>query len=97
MREKAEKALCGQYELVYPFVSYAEEERIREKVQVLKSQGHAGKSVRPQLGLDAPKTLKEKLAELHEAKEQPGGGNKSNATPAVARKGSRESLEDSDK
>ena len=36
LREKAEKALCGGYELVYPFVTYAEEERIRLKVTQLK-------------------------------------------------------------
>ena len=29
MKEKIERALCGGYELVYPFVSYEEEERIK--------------------------------------------------------------------
>ena len=36
IREKTEKALCGGYELIYPFVTYEEEEKIKEKVAVLK-------------------------------------------------------------
>ena len=63
LREKNEDALKGGYQLVYPFVSYEEEEQIKNKVQVLKSQGVVGRSVKAQIGLDAPKTLKEKLAE----------------------------------
>ena len=48
---------------MYPFVNYAEEELIRDKVTLLKQQGHVGRSVKNVIGLDAPKTLKEKLAE----------------------------------
>ena len=40
MREKKEKTLKGGYELVYPFVSYAEEEKIKERVAILKGNGH---------------------------------------------------------
>ena len=32
LREKNEGATCGGYELIYPFISYEEEEKIREKV-----------------------------------------------------------------
>ena len=32
LREKTEAALCGGYELIYPFVSYEEEELIKAKV-----------------------------------------------------------------
>ena len=35
-REQNEAALCGGYELVYPFVSYEEEEIIKHKVNSLK-------------------------------------------------------------
>ena len=37
IRENTEKALCGSFELVYPFITYQEEERIKEKVNVLKN------------------------------------------------------------
>ena len=66
IREKNEKALCGGYELIYPFVTYEEEERIKEKVIVLKNQGQQARSVKTLMGMDAPRTLKEKLAELKE-------------------------------
>jgi len=36
-REQNEAALCGGYELVYPFVTYEEEEIIKNKVNLLKS------------------------------------------------------------
>ena len=55
--------------MIYPFVTYAEEELIKEKVAQLVKQGHMNKSVKSMLGLDAPKTLKEKLAALHEDRE----------------------------
>ena len=32
MREKAEKNLCGGYDLIYPIVSYAEEDMIRDRI-----------------------------------------------------------------
>ena len=35
-REQNEAALCGGYELVYPFVSYEEEEIIKNRVNALK-------------------------------------------------------------
>lgn len=37
MREQTERALCGGYELIYPYVTYEEEERIKEKVNLLKN------------------------------------------------------------
>ena len=40
MREKKEKTLKGGYELVYPCISYAEEEKIKERVAILTSNGH---------------------------------------------------------
>ena len=63
VREKNEKALCGGYELIYPFVTYEEEDIIKDKVTHLRTQGFQGKSVKNMMGLDAPKTLKEKLAD----------------------------------
>ena len=35
-REKHEAKLCGDYELVYPLVSYKEEEAIRERIAELR-------------------------------------------------------------
>jgi len=32
MREKAEKNLAGGYDLIYPIVSYAEEDMIRDRI-----------------------------------------------------------------
>lgn len=61
-REVNEKATCGGYQVIYPFITYAEEDLIKDKVVLLKASGHAGRSVKAQIGLDAPKTLKEKLA-----------------------------------
>ena len=37
LREKNEAALCGGYELIYPFVSYEEEEQINKQVSQLRS------------------------------------------------------------
>lgn len=62
-REKKEAALCGGYELVYPFVSYAEEELIKNKVEMLKHKGNTARSIKNLIGWHVPKTLKEKLAE----------------------------------
>ena len=62
-RELKEAALCGGYELVYPFVSYAEEEQIKSKVEVLKRQGNTARSIKNLIGWYAPKTLKEKVAD----------------------------------
>lgn len=31
-RETTEKATCGGYQIIYPFVTYAEEDLIKEKV-----------------------------------------------------------------
>ena len=66
IREKNERALCGGYELIYPFVSYEEEERIKDKINVLRNNGYQARSVKTLMGMDAPRTLKEKLAELKE-------------------------------
>ena len=87
MREKNELAVCGGYDLIYPFVSYEEEEKIREKVAQLKSQGVNARSVKSQIGLDAPKTLKEKLAEK-EAKNEPSSAAKLNKDSLMNRKSS---------
>lgn len=65
LREKNERALCGGYELIYPFVTYEDEEKIKERVTQLQRHGHQGKSVKTMIGLNAPQTLKEKLANLH--------------------------------
>lgn len=62
-REKTEAALCGGYELIYPFVSYEEDELIKTKVALVKQQGNQARSIKNLIGLNAPKTLKEKLAE----------------------------------
>ena len=60
IRERNERALKGGYDLIYPFVSYEEEQMISSKVSVLRQQGHQGQSVKTLLGGDAPKTVKEK-------------------------------------
>ena len=49
--------------MVFPFVSYEEEELIKNKVNVLRNQGNQARSIKNIIGLNAPKTLKEKLAE----------------------------------
>lgn len=36
LREKTEATLCGGYELIYPFVTYEEEELIKARVALLK-------------------------------------------------------------
>ena len=36
LREKHEAELCGNYELVYPIVSYKEEEAIKNRIYELK-------------------------------------------------------------
>ena len=35
LREKKEQTLKGGYQLIYPFISYAEEEKIKERVATL--------------------------------------------------------------
>ena len=40
IRERNEKALKGGYDLIYPFVTYEEEQMIGRKVAVLRQQGH---------------------------------------------------------
>ena len=68
-------ALCGGYDLVYPFITYEEEEKIKDQVALLKQMGHQGKSYKQMIGLDAPKSLKERLASMQEKdqlKKQPG-------------------------
>ena len=54
MREKNERALQGGYELIYPFVTYEEEEHIKQRVAQLQKQGLQGKSVKALIGLNAP-------------------------------------------
>lgn len=39
-RERNESRLKGNYELIYPLVSYFEEEKIREKMEQLKDSSH---------------------------------------------------------
>jgi cellobiose-specific phosphotransferase system component IIB len=73
LREKNEKATCGDYDLIYPFVTYAEEELIKEKVAQLEKKGVVTKSVKTMIGLDAPKSLKEKLATINESRELNSG------------------------
>ena len=46
LREKQEMQLKGGYNLIYPFVTYEEEELIKEKVASLRAHGHTGKSVK---------------------------------------------------
>ena len=60
IRERNERALKGGYELIYPFVSYEEEQMINNKVAVLRQQGHSGQPVKTLMGYDAPRTIKEK-------------------------------------
>ena len=55
--------MCGDYELVYPFITYKEEEQIKEKAALLKQQGSQNRSIKYLIGFQAPKSLKDKLAE----------------------------------
>ena len=86
-REQNEAVVCGGYELVFPFVSYEEEEMIKSKVNVLKAQGNQCRSIKNIIGLNAPKTLKEKLAEKE------ANAHKDH----LARKASQNSLESDEK
>ena len=36
IRERNEKALKGGYELIYPYISYEEEEKVRERTELLR-------------------------------------------------------------